>query len=101
MARSEQQHGNRRHRVVAHMSRRKKLLTREELIEALRNHIRLHDVTQTAASRRWGCSDAFVSAVLRQRKEPNEKMLSELGYRRMVVYARVDSDEITPPVAAD
>lgn len=49
----------------------------------LRVHIARKYKTQTSAAIAWGCSKAFVSAVLKGKRAPNELMLSDAGFKRV------------------
>lgn len=48
--------------------------------------------TQTNAAKAWGCSAAFVSAVVCGEKDPNETMLADAGFKRIrpdPIYVRI------------
>lgn len=59
----------------------------------LRAHIARKYRTQTAAAKAWGCSTAYVSAILRGAKVPTVKMLDDAGFymERKVRYYKVKS----------
>lgn len=61
----------------------------------LRVHIARKYKTQTAAAEAWNCSNAFVSAVLRGAKAPNDTMLEDAGFKciKTTKYVRVQGDE--------
>jgi hypothetical protein len=63
-----------------------------DVVVELRACIARKYVTQSAAARAWGVSDAFVSAVLKGHKKPTQQMLDEAGLKRVdseTVYVKV------------
>jgi hypothetical protein len=56
----------------------------------LRVHIARNYKTQTAAAKAWGCTPAYVSGVLKGKKNPNQRMLDDAGFERVqsVKYVR-------------
>lgn len=61
--------------------------TAEALAEKLQAHIKRLYRFQSNAAKAWGCSPAFVNAVLRGRRDPPPFMLSDIGYERVKGYA--------------
>lgn len=61
--------------------------TAEELTQKLQAHILQVYRFQSAAAKAWGCSPAFVNAVVHGRRDPPPFMLTDLGYERVKGYA--------------
>lgn len=62
------------------------------LLPELRAHVARKFKTQTAAAASWGCSRAFVCAVLSGKKEAPDWMLDDAGIEKVktTVYVRKD-----------
>lgn len=60
------------------------------LIPELRGYIAREFKTQTVAAEKWGCSRAFLSAILKGKKNAPDWMLDLIGVERIktVVYVR-------------
>lgn len=54
----------------------------------LRAHIARKYGRQARAAEAWKVSEAFVSSVLKGRKNPSETMLADVGYERVVQYKK-------------
>ena len=54
-----------------------------DICAVLRKHIVKKYGSQSKAAAAWELSPAFVSAVLHGNKQPNERMLSDAGYKRL------------------
>ena len=52
--------------------------------------------SQKAFAARLGISEQYLTDVLKRRREPGEKILKPLGFRRIVTYERVEQEETTP-----
>lgn len=63
-------------------------LTPDALRGVMKTEIALVGEQQIAASA-WRVSPQYVSDVLAGRREPGQKLLKALGYRRVVIYERV------------
>lgn len=61
-------------------------MTSDEMRQKLWWHIKQQHGTGLAAAKHWGCSPAYVSAVLNGRKGPNRVMLEALQLTPQVVY---------------
>lgn len=61
--------------------------TSDELVQKLQAYVKQMYRFQSTAARAWGCSPAFVNAVLHARREPPPFMLSHIGYERVKGYA--------------
>jgi predicted XRE-type DNA-binding protein len=55
----------------------------------LRAHIARKYVKQVKAAEAWGVSQAYVSSVLKGRKNPNDTMLEDAGFERVVQYKKM------------
>lgn len=62
--------------------------TPDALLERVRVEVAYHG-SQDAAAKQLGVSPQYLCDVLRKRREPGQKLLDALGYRRVVVYEQI------------
>lgn len=65
-------------------------MTLEEIRSLLREQVEVAG-SQTAWSKERGVALSYVNAVLAKRYEPGEKLLTAMGYRKVVSYEPIDS----------
>ena len=68
------------------------LLTKAQLLELVRSAVEAAG-TQKALAERYGISEQYLTDVLRGRREPGEKLLSALGYERVILYQKYASKD--------
>jgi transcriptional regulator with XRE-family HTH domain len=64
------------------------MISRDRMIRQIEFIVRHHG-TQQAAAKALGVSGVYLSDVRRGRREIGQKLLAALGYRRVVMYARL------------
>ena len=64
------------------------MIARSQLDAIIRGYIEIYG-SQKAAAKAIGVSQAYICDVCNGRREPAEKILTALGYRRVVMYEQV------------
>lgn len=73
------------------------ILSRAELMDALRGRVKTAGSMRRLAAE-YGLSVAFISAVLKGRKDPGPRLLDRMGYEPLTVYRPLpDHDTIHQP----
>lgn len=73
---------------MAHMT---PLYTEQEILAVLRQRVAQYP-SQEQAAKALGVSGVFLSGVLRGKQRPGTTIAAALGYRRCVVYERVQEE---------
>ncbi len=54
-----------------------------DIAAEMMSHVKSKHATQAGAARYWGCTPAFVNAVVHGKKVPSPKMLADAGFRKL------------------
>lgn len=62
------------------------------LLYLIRLEVEAHG-SQKALAKRLGVSEQYLTDVLKRRREPGEKILKPLGFKRVVTYERIEQED--------
>lgn len=65
-------------------------MTEEDFRRSLKTYTKVKFGSQKKAAETWGISPAFLSDVLNGKRDPGAKLLTALGFRRVVSYEHVN-----------
>lgn len=66
-------------------------MTPEQFINYLKEQVTIHG-SQKAMAAHYGIGQAFLSEVLRGRREPGDKIPAALGFRKVISYEVIDRE---------
>lgn len=68
------------------------MITKDKLRKVILKHI-IELGSMSALAKKLGVSLAYLSDVMADKREPGEKLLTALGYRRVVLYEPMDEEK--------